>query len=82
MLKKVTDRENEVKSMWTIKEILEHYRKITSMSVDELAEVIGLSRNALYVRYRQPGQWRLCELTNAYDFLKVPREERKYEENI
>lgn len=54
--------------MWTIKEILEHYRKITSMSVDELAEVIGLSRNALYVRYRQPGQWRLCELTNAYDF--------------
>lgn len=65
--------------MWTIKEVLEHYRKTANMQVDEFAMVIGISRNALYVRYRQPEQWRLGELINAYDFLRVPREERKYE---
>lgn len=65
--------------MWSIKEILEHYRKASKMSVDELAEIIGISRNALYVRYREPAQWRLGELMNAYDFLKIPQEVRKYE---
>lgn len=65
--------------MWSIKEVLEHYRKTANMPVDEFALVIGISRNALYVRYRQPEQWRLGELINAYDFLRVPAEERKYE---
>lgn len=65
--------------MWSIKEIIEHHRKISNMSVEELAGCIGLSRNALYVRYREPEQWRLGELNEAYEFLRVPREERKYE---
>lgn len=65
--------------MWSIKEIIEHHRKISNMSVEELAECIGLSRNALYVRYREPEQWRLGELKEAYDFLKVPKEQRLYE---
>lgn len=65
--------------MWSIKEIIEHHRKLSNMSVEELAGCIGISRNALYVRYREPGQWRLGELNEAYEFLRVPREERKYE---
>lgn len=64
---------------WSIKEIIEHNRKLVNMSVDELAGVIGLSRNAIYVRYREPRNWRLGELIDAYDFLKVPEGERRYE---
>lgn len=63
---------------FSIKEIIEHYRKVLNISVDELARCIGLSRNALYIRYRLPEQWRLGELNNAYEFLAIPENERKY----
>ncbi|MBQ0112380.1 MAG: hypothetical protein KBT03_04540 [Bacteroidales bacterium] len=63
----------------TIKNVIETYRKQQGVSVDELCACIGLSRNALYVRYRNPEQWRLGELANAYTFLGVEQEDKRFE---
>lgn len=63
----------------SIKEILEHYRKLSGISITELGNAIGLSYSRLYVRYAQPGTWRLSELIDAYDFLQVPDEERRFQ---
>ena len=64
----------------TIKEVIEHYRGLTSISTAELAECIGFKRRCLYTRYKEPETWRIGELRNAYNLLRVPEEDRIYNE--
>lgn len=64
-----------------IASILTAYRVEANLKSDELAQCIGLSHNAFYTRMRDPKSWRLGELNSAYDFLKVPANERVYEED-
>lgn len=64
---------------FSIKEIILHYARTANIAPEELAQYIGISRNCLYVRFREPSSWRLGELNDLYNWLKVPEEERRYE---
>lgn len=57
--------------------VISKYIALRGSSKDKLMDVMGISRTALYARWKNPDLFRLGELRTVYDHLHVPDEERE-----
>ena len=56
--------------------ILHLYMARLDVTPEQLANGIGISKASLYNYFKHPGNWRLETLQRAYDYLRVPDDDR------
>lgn len=59
-----------------IKATIEKHCRLQKCKKSGLADIIGISQSAWYIRWGNPDLFRIAELRRIYEFLNVPAEER------
>lgn len=65
--------------MKEIKYLIKNYLTRRQVTLDELAQAIGITTRTIQNYFNKPGSWRLEDLNRVYNFLRVPKGERIYE---